>query len=73
MDHLCHWEEKNYFRHLEVCESNVGCCHGECILQNNKSKKRREEEIWAQLKGEAQPSALIFSKTVLEHQSYKVI
>lgn len=54
-------------------ESNASC-HGECVLQNNKSRKRREGEIWAQLKGEARPWALIFSKTllvILEHQSYK--
>lgn len=64
-----------YFRQLEVCESNVGCCHGECVEQNNKGRKRREEEVWAQLKGEERPRALIFSKTLLvkvEHQSYKV-
>ena len=36
-----------------MSESNMSCCHGECILQTNKSRKRPEEDIWAQLKAEA--------------------
>lgn len=32
-------KNKTYFTHLEVCESNVSCCDGECILWNNKSWK----------------------------------
>lgn len=49
----------------KTCECDASCCHKESITQNKKSTKRHEEKVWVQAEAKAQPTALIWRKTLL--------